>query len=137
MSVEWNIAFGKSCTNCIHCIEVNKHPQNTGEAKGKISEPFGLVCLMPICDDMKIKGKALFFNHGPIGCEMWERKIEGEKIFEKQNSLKEHEIRDLINEIRDGLQKLIPHQCLREVIAKSVKKFLFKNNLIKKDDNNV
>ena len=43
--------------------------------------------------------------------------------------LKDHEIQQMVSEIRDATKPMIPHQCLREVIGKAVTGFLAKKKL--------
>ncbi len=43
--------------------------------------------------------------------------------------LKDHEIQELINAVRDATKPMIPHQCLREVIARAVTTYLESKDL--------
>lgn len=43
--------------------------------------------------------------------------------------LKDHEIADLTNKLRNGLRPFIPHQCLREVISGILIAWAENNNL--------
>jgi hypothetical protein len=53
-----------------------------------------------------------------------------EKIGDKiMQGLKDHQIQELTNAIRDKLRPLIPHQCLREMISSAALKYLEEKNL--------
>jgi hypothetical protein len=43
--------------------------------------------------------------------------------------LKDHQISELTNAIRDRLRPLIPHQCLREMISSSMVEYLESKDL--------
>jgi hypothetical protein len=41
-----------------------------------------------------------------------------------QPGLKDHQIAQLVNAVRDEVKVLVPHQCLRQVIADAVVRYL-------------
>lgn len=66
--------LGQCCCNCEHQMLAMKHPWNTGDAKGSISEVFGALCAVPDMVDADGRRQAVFFetNHGM--CEMHEHR---------------------------------------------------------------
>lgn len=43
--------------------------------------------------------------------------------------LKDHQIQQLVNAVRDATSPMVPHQCLREVISRTVTEYLEQNGL--------
>lgn len=57
-----------TCKDCINLVQVNKHPWNKGEGKGRVTERMGYVCLV----GLRMGDKEAFFidSDETVGCEL-------------------------------------------------------------------
>ena len=60
---------GRCCCNCVYQMQVMKHPWNSGESSGRITEQFGWLCAVPDMLTQNGVRQAIFFQREHGMCE--------------------------------------------------------------------